>query len=326
MKKFLIIGGAGFIGLQLTKKLLKKNIVHIADNFFRGKFDNELALLKKNKNFYLINIDFLNNKKVKNNLDKDYDYIINLAAILGVKNVINNPYKVISHNYIINSNFIDLCHQQKKLKKALFSSTSEVYADSITLNRIKVPTKELSTISIINLNSPRSSYFLSKVYGESMIHYSKIPYTIFRPHNIYGARMGMSHVIPELMKKMHFNNDGEVEVFSPSHTRAFCYIDDAVKQIELLITSKKSINKTFNIGNPEEEIKIKDLSYIIKEVVGSKCKLIFKNSNDNSQKRRCPDLTEITKLKNREINFINLYKGIEKTYDWYKKNYFNENE
>ena len=66
-------------------------------------------------------------------------------------------------------------------------------------------------------------------------------------------------VIPELMKKMHFNNDGEVEVFSPSHTRAFCYIDDAVKQIELLITSQKSINKTFNIGNPEEEIKIKDL-------------------------------------------------------------------
>ena len=47
-----------------------------------------------------------------------------------------------------------------------------------------------------------------------MIHYSKIPYTIFRPHNIYGARMGMS-VYQTNEKKMHFNNDGEVEVFSP---------------------------------------------------------------------------------------------------------------
>ena len=84
MKKFLIIGGAGFIGLYLAKKLLKKNIVHVADNFSRGKFDIELSLLQKHKNFQLIKIDFLNYKKVKN-LDKDYDYIVNLAAILGSK-------------------------------------------------------------------------------------------------------------------------------------------------------------------------------------------------------------------------------------------------
>ena len=159
----------------------------------------------------------------------------------------------------------------KKLK-ALFSSTSEVYADSITLNRIKVPTKELSTISIINLNSPRSSYFLSKVYGESMIHYSKF-HILYSTSYLWGKN-GNVPCYAELMKKCISIMMAKLR-FSPSHTRAFCYIDDAVKQIELLITSQKSINKTFNIGNPSEEIKLRFILYH-KRVVGSKCKLILK--------------------------------------------------
>ena len=47
------------------------------------------------------------------------------------------------------------------------------------------------------------------------MHFSEIPFTIFRPHNIYGPRMGMAHVIPELLQKMHYNKEGEVVVFSP---------------------------------------------------------------------------------------------------------------
>ena len=324
MYKFLIIGGAGFIGLQLTKKLIKKNIVHIVDNFSRGQLDKELIILKKNKNFRLIEFNFLDFNIKNNSFDKDYDYIINLAAILGVENVLSDPFSVLSNNYLINANFINLGIEQKKLKKALFSSPSEVYADSITLNRAKIPTNENTTISVIDPTTSRTSYFLSKIYGESLIHYSKIPYTIFRPHNIYGGRMGMAHVIPELMKKMYFCNNGEVEVFSPSHTRAFCYIDDAITQIKLLITSNKTINQTFNIGNSNEEIKIKKLSYLIKNIIGSKCKLIFKDAENNSQKRRCPDLNKIQNIQKKNIDFVNLHEGLRKTFNWYKENYFNE--
>ena len=174
---------------------------------------------------------------------------------------------------------------------------------------------------LYDLNSSRTSYSLSKVYGESMCHFSNLKYTIIRPHNIYGERMGISHVIPELVnkiKKMKKNQNLFLKFYDKK--RCFCYIDDAINQILLLSKNNKSLNKTFNIGNNAEEIKIIDLvKLIIKIMKRNDIKIIKKNINVDSPSRRKPDLNNlynITKYKNK----FNLLEGCSNVIKWYLEN------
>ena len=122
------------------------------------------------------------------------------------------------------------------------------------------PTKEDTPLTITDLNEARTSYMLSKIYGESMCINSMLPITIIRPHNFYGPRMGLSHVIPELMKKVIESKNTRIDVFSVDHKRTFCFIDDAVTAIQKLAESKKSIGQVYNIGDDEEEVNMGDLS------------------------------------------------------------------
>ena len=99
-----------------------------------------------------------------------------------------------------------------------------------------IPTPENTNLIIEDSYSKRATYKLSKITGESLCLHSGLPVTIVRPHNIYGPRMGMSHVIPELIKKILFLKEGEeLDVFSVNHTRTFCYIDDAINLFNLII-------------------------------------------------------------------------------------------
>ena len=66
---------------------------------------------------------------------------------------------------------------------------------------VKFPTKENFPIALDDLSSPRTSYSLSKIYGEALLYFSKLNFLILRPYNIYGPRMGIAHVIPQLLKK-----------------------------------------------------------------------------------------------------------------------------
>ena len=110
MKKVLITGGAGFIGLHLAKKLLKKRNfkIDILDNFQRGKFDDDLKTISKNNKIKIIKSDL--NKKF---FSTDYDYIFHLSAILGVENVIKNPYLTLKQNISLTHKILDVCIKQK---------------------------------------------------------------------------------------------------------------------------------------------------------------------------------------------------------------------
>ena len=206
----------------------------------------------------------------------------------------------------------------KKLKKFFFASTSEIYSNSIKKLKVKIPTPESVDLLVSDLSDRRSTYFLSKIYGESLVHQSKLPFIIFRPHNIYGPRMGQSHVIPETIFKF-LKAKEKVISFSASHTRSFCFIDDAVDQLIFLLRKPKIINQTFNIGNQKDEIKI---SYLIKKIrkimLKENIKIIFKKDNHGSQERRCPDMYKIRRLSNFKTTSLDF--GLEKTIKWYSKN------
>jgi nucleoside-diphosphate-sugar epimerase len=320
--RILIIGGAGFIGGHLLKKLLNdKKIfnIDIIDNFSRAKNDKFLKDLAKDKRVSVLkeNITTINDDKFKK---KNYEFIFQFGAILGVENVINNPEKVLIDNFLIMKKAIEIAKKQKKLKKFVFLSTSEVYAGRLENFKIRFPTPESSPLALTNILNSRTSYMLSKIYCEAMCIHSNLRYLILRPHNIYGPRMGFSHVIPELIKKVFMlKKNNPLKLGSFNHKRAFCYIDDAVNQI-YSITKSKIINETFNIGNNQEEISIIKLCNKILELSYRKdIKIIKKNINNFSPVRRLPAMNKIFRYI-KKFEFTKLEYGLIKTLNWYKNN------
>ena len=322
---YLITGGAGFIGFHLAKKLLLHgNEVTIVDNLVRGAMDNELRELLKNKKLKFLQTDLLKENSLKE-LNKNYDFIFHLAAVLGVENVMRNSYKVLDINKKLLSNVISFASEQKNLRKLFFTSTSEIYAGTLKKSTLLIPTPEDSNIVLTDLNHPRTSYMLSKAYGEAMCFASGLPVLILRPHNIFGQRMGMAHVIPQLIKRaFNTSKNGQLGIYSPSHTRAFCYINDAIDSIYKLIELNLKDNNVFNLGTSKPEITMHKLAKeIIKVMDRSDIKLIELEDTPGSPKRRCPDTSKIDNISGIKRR-TDLAVGIAKTYKWYndRSDYF----
>ncbi len=317
--KYLITGGAGFIGIKLTEELLKnkKNIIYIIDNFSKNTGSKNYRNIIKNKNVKII-------KKNLNDIESylkiyNFDYIYHFAALLGVKKVIDNPFVTLKENIISSINLINFSKKQKKLKKICFASTSEVYSYSLKKKLVKYPTPENLDILISKDFNPRSSYLLSKIVGEYMINYSNLNYVIFRPHNIFGPQMGFSHVIPQLTKKILKSNQNKVIINNSNHKRTFCDIHFAVDLI-INISHKKNLKKQiFNIGSPEKDISIMKLAKKIKKILKSNKQLISSNlRKDNSPEKRRPDMKKSLGYSKLIHDFD---QKLKETVLWYKKYY-----
>lgn len=320
MSKILITGGAGFLGYFLAKSLSedKSNRLTIVDNFSRGLMDKEMSRLLEKVNVTLVNGDLTDINHVRS-LDKDYEYIFHLAAVIGVKNVMKEPDKVLRINAISTLNLFEYAKELKHIKRVLFSSTSEVYSGTHKHFGIKIPTDESVFLAIDDVSAPRTTYALSKIYGESaaFVYGEKydIPFTIIRYHNIYGPRMGFDHVIPETFVKI--KKDSSVEVSSPGHTRAFCYVDDAVEFTIRAALRENGQGQVLHIGNPQEEIKIKELVIKIAEIMGKVVSIKELPDTAGSPSRRCPDISKAVMITGYNPQ-VSLEDGISKAYEWYR--------
>lgn len=320
--KALITGGAGFIGYHLACELLTHDYeVTLVDNFERGVEDLSLLKLKENEKVHLLSFDLLLPENLKK-IEPEFDIIFHLAAIIGVQNVLNKPAEVLRSNIVLLFNMLDFARKNKNLKRFVFTSTSEVYAGTLQFYDMEIPTPENTPLTLTDLEHPRTSYMLSKIYGEAVIQQSGLPFTIVRPHNFYGPRMGMSHVIPELLRKAWYNEgNGKLEVFSPYHKRTFCYITDAVAMIRLLAENSDSILQVYNVGNQEPEITIREIAEMVLETVDKPYEIYEGETTAGSPERRCPNMRKTLEC----INYtskITLREGIQKTFEWYREYIF----
>jgi nucleoside-diphosphate-sugar epimerase len=315
MKKVLITGGAGFIGFHLAKNLAARYEVDVLDNFSRGEEDRDLKNILSAGKVRLLKKDLLSPEALSD-LGKDYSVIYHLAAILGVSNVIKDPYRVLYENTVLLARVIELAKRQNALERLLFASTSEVYAGTLETFGISFPTPETTPLTAADVSKPRTSYLLSKITGEALCHYSGVRFTIVRPHNVYGPRMGMNHVMPELIQKI--SRSSELKVYSPDHRRVFCYADDAVELIGRLAESPKAVGLTLNVGSPGPEIRMRDLAKLIAGVMGKKVSLVDGEVTPGSPERRWPDMSTTIKLTGYD-SWVGLEEGIRKTYEWYQK-------
>ena len=299
-KTILITGASGFIGNALYTRLRNENYNVIGlDNFFRGKNLKNQTIIKGS----------IFDKKILKKLIRKSDIIIHLVAINGTRNFYNIPDKVFEVSMRGAMILYDCLNEiGDKNKKILLASSGEVYGEPK-----KIPTDERVSLVVKDIFNNRYSYGGGKICQDLIARYliSKVvkECIIFRTHNVYGPNMGFDHVIPELMmKSLKAKNKITIEG-SGKETRSFCYIDDFLNGLIILI--KKRINgfNIFNIGN-DYEISINNLTKLI--IKNSKKNLIIQNKKlrTGSSKRRCPNIKKIKKLGYKPI--VNIETGLKK--------------
>ena len=312
----LVTGGAGFLGSNLVKEIIKKgNEVIIFDNGFRQEFNN----IQEIKNSVSLIKGDISKKEDWNKIPKDIDFAYHLAAINGTKFFYEIPQKVLEVNIQGTFNFVEWL-RGSQVKRIFFTSSSEAYGFPKIF-----PTPETEELSIPDPTNPRFSYSSSKILGEIIIiNFAKsmgIDYSIGRIHNAYGPQMGFEHVIPELIKKCN-TSDKIIVQGDGNESRCFCYVTDIVNAILTITEKDEGRNQIFNIGNPQETT-INELINILSEIHGKKIIPEYKSFNKPGTKRRVPD---ITKLKNLGyLPLVTLEEGLQKTYKWYANYYKNDN-
>lgn len=324
MSKILITGGAGFIGFHLAKNILDHEPdaeLWLVDNLSRGVVDSDLEQLLANPRVTFKNLNLLAAEQMEE-LPTDFTFIFHFAAIIGVQHVINRPYNVLVDNVKMHDHMLQFAKTCPKLARFVFTSTSEIYAGTLEKFGLSFPTTEVTPLAANDLDRPRTSYMLSKMYGEAMCLHSGVPCTIVRPHNFYGPRMGLSHVIPELLKKAYEAADGDhIPVYSVDHQRTFCYIADAVEYIWRLAQSEAALQKAFNIGTETPEVAIGSLAEAAFAAVGRQIQIDAKPDTHNSPPRRCPSMARTKEVTGYDNQF-SLNQGISQTYQWYRDQVF----
>ena len=322
MKKALITGGGGFIGFHLARHLLGHGWhVDVVDDFSHGAEDDAVVQLAATPGARVRSANLLDPEPLAG-LGRAHTHVFHMAAILGVAVVLERPYAVLRDNVAMMNRVLDFAASLDRLERLVFPSSSEVYAGTLEHFELPVPTPEETPLALSDLARPRTSYMLSKIYGEALCHHSSLPFTIVRPHNVYGPRMGLRHVVPELLQRAYrAEAGGELEVFSPHHTRTFCHVDDAVELMRRLAEADAGRQGTFNLGSATGEITIRELAEVVIRVVGKPLTIRPGPTTSGSPKRRCPDMTHASAVAGYEPR-VALEDGVRRTFEWYRAHLF----
>jgi UDP-glucose 4-epimerase len=296
--RVLITGGAGFIGSHLADAYLQRgDEVLVIDDLSTGTIDN-IQHLKSNPRFQYT-IDSVHNQPVTAELVDQSDIVIHLAAAVGVKLIVESPVRTIETN--VHGTEVVLALANKKQKRVLIASTSEVYGLSVD-----VPFREDGNLVMGATTKGRWSYACSKAIDEFLAlaywREKKLPTTIVRLFNTVGPRQtgryGM--VIPTFVKQALAGRP--ITVYGDGkQTRCFGYVGDVVGALIKLMDHADSIGQVFNIGSTEE-ISILQLAEKVKELTGSGSDIVFVPYDEAYEEgfedmpRRVPDTSKVTEL------------------------------
>ena len=297
--KVFITGGAGFVGGHLSEAFLDGgHEVAILDDLSTGSITN-IEHLKPRKGFSYT-IDTVMNEGVTAEMIDRADVVVHLAAAVGVKLLVESPVRTIETN--VHATEIVLNHANKKRKKVLIASTSEVYGKSTD-----VPFREDGDLVMGASIKGRWSYACSKAIDEFLaLAYHKerkLPVVVFRLFNTVGPRQtgryGM--VIPNFVRQALSGQP--ITVFGDGEQRrCFTDVSDVVWALTRLAESDKAIGQVINIGNDSREVSILDLAKLIKEKTNSSSEIVLVPYSQAYEEgfedmpRRIPDLTKIKKL------------------------------
>ncbi|MFC0105736.1 NAD-dependent epimerase/dehydratase family protein [Kibdelosporangium aridum] len=314
----LVLGGAGFIGLHLCRRLIDDGFaVTVVDDFSRGRDDPHLAALRMD----VIQADLTDPASYRA-IPHGWTHVYQLVAVVGVRYFENEPARTLRVNTLSVMHMLDWLEPGEDTK-VFFASTSETYAGGVTAGVVPVPTPETVPLMVEDITAPRFAYGISKMLGEAAVVHTAtakgFPYVIARFHNVYGPRMGAAHVIPELSLRA-MRRENPFVVYGTDQYRAFCYVDDAVEAITRVMSTEDLIGEIVHVGNDTEHTRIGDLADLVLDVAGFAPERVDKPAPPGSVARRCPDLTKLRDRTGYEPK-IALAEGVQRTFEWYREHW-----
>jgi UDP-glucose 4-epimerase len=298
MTKYLITGGAGFIGSHLAESLLKQgDSVTIIDNLSTGRFEN-IQHLVGNQNFRFA-IDTITNEVVMDRLASNCDVIFHLAAAVGVQLIVEHPVHTIETNVMGTEAVLKAALRYKA--KVLLASTSEVYGKGNG-----IPFSEEDDVLLGPTSRSRWAYAASKMVDEFLgLAYQReygLEVVIMRFFNTVGPRQtgryGM--VIPRFIRQA-IRNEPITVYGNGTQSRCFCDARDVVIALIGLLDHHNASGQVYNIGSTEE-VTIKELAERVLKITKSNSDITYVPYDQayapgfEDMHRRVPDLNRIKSL------------------------------
>ena len=315
--RYLITGGAGFIGSALTQYLVQAgHQVRVLDNMSRGRRDRLAGIRCE-----VITADIRDPVAVAGAVH-GCDAVVHLAYLQGTQTFYAEPRQVLDVGLRGMLNVLDAC-QAAGVGDLLLVSSSEAYQVAT-----QVPTPETVPLSVPDPLNPRYSYGGGKLACELMaLAWQRSGVldrvVIARPHNIYGPDMGREHVIPEFCLRMNRLVAGQPEGViefpiqgTGSETRSFCWIGDCVDQLGLLLRPATP-GGIYHVG-AMDEMAIADVAHEIAHQYGRQVKVVPGTLPKGSPPRRLPDLAKISRLAGGALASTSFHAGIAPAVAWYR--------
>ncbi len=293
--RVLITGGAGFIGSHLAEAYLDRgDEVFVLDDLSTGSIEN-IRHLKPNPRFHYT-IESVHHAPTVAELVDSCDAVVHLAAAVGVRLIVESPVRTIETN--VHGTEVVLAQANKKKKKVLIASTSEVYGLSE-----QVPFREDGNLVLGPTSKGRWSYACSKAIDEFLAlaywRERKLPTVIVRLFNTVGPRQTGQYgmVVPTFAKQaltgrpITIYGDGQ-------QSRCFCHVADVVGAIIGLMDHSRAVGEVFNIGS-DEEVTIRGLADRVKALAGSDSEIVAipyeqaYGEGFEDMPRRVPDLAKV---------------------------------
>ena len=321
MSNVVVTGGYGFIGSHLVSALLDRGDTVTVFDFAKNTRDTSIDF-DRHPNFRFVQGDVTDIGSLSQALISGVDTVFHLAAIVGVKNYMDDPLRVLDVNVIGTRNVLEFSRQHGT--RVVFASTSEVFGKNPN-----PPFAEDDDRVLGSTKTARWSYSTSKAMAEHLVfamHSAyELPVTVVRYFNVYGPRQAPIFVVSQSVHRI-LNGHRPYLFDTGDQTRCFTYVDDAVAGTLLAAESNAAIGEAFNIGSMTETS--------MREVVNLAIKTADVDSVSEAEPvdtaeryggryedipRRIPDSTKAQ----RELGWrltVDVAEGIRRTIDWARAN------
>ena len=306
----LITGGAGSLGINLTEKLLKRDIkkIIVVDNLSSGNIN----FLPKDERLEFFSVDIFRFDELRSIFTSfDFNYIFHLAAHFANQNSVDHPFSDMQTNVIGTMNLLELSKENKHIKKFIYASSSCVYGDSEIMREGDF---------IYPFETPYAiNKYSAEMYVKYYAHNFKLPtisvriFNTFGPYEIAGK---YRNVIPKFIENAILSKD-IVITGNGDETRDFTYVSDTVELLIKAAMSNVNNGDYFN-GGTGKETKIVDLASMIIELTNSKSKIVFKPRREwDLVLKRVAEISKSKKILGYKPK-ISLEDGLKKYIKWYK--------
>jgi UDP-glucose 4-epimerase len=311
-KTIFLTGGAGFIGSTLIGRLIENNHVIVFDNLSR----NALAGLPyaSHKNLSILVGDVTDAEALQASMiEADPHIVVHMAAIAGIDTVIKSPTTTMRVNLMGTLNALESARHVKRLERFIDFSTSEVFGS----NAFRAEESGLASIGAVG--EARWIYAVSKLTGEHMAHaYHRefsLPAVTLRPFNVYGPGQVGEGAIHRFVTQALQHKDIEIHG-DGTQIRAWCYVDDMVNGLLVVMQHPKAIGESFNIGNARAVMTIFGLANAVVRVLNSKSAIRFVRKDYADIELRVPNVDKARNLIGFEAE-VDLEEGIKRTGEFY---------